>query len=180
MCSVVLRRLLFILSCVSLTCFYVTKLYLLNIRCFVFFFPSRRRNTRGALVTGVQTCALPIFQRRRQHVGDPGAEAVHQQDVGLAEQHQRKGAAEQQREGEPAPERSHRLRHACEGAGTPCHARRLTSRGEPFAASERQYAPIRTLRRTFISSRQRPVPSATQDSGSSAIITGRPVACRST
>src|SRR3546814_6087471 len=26
----------------------------------VFFFSSRRRHTRGALVTGVQTCALPI------------------------------------------------------------------------------------------------------------------------
>src|SRR3546814_6995848 len=29
---------------------------------FVFFFSSRRRHTRCALVTGVQTCALPIFQ----------------------------------------------------------------------------------------------------------------------
>src|SRR3546814_5500147 len=30
--------------------------------CFlVFFFSSRRRHTRCALVTGVQTCALPIF-----------------------------------------------------------------------------------------------------------------------
>src|SRR3546814_9690783 len=29
-----------------------------------FFFSSRRRNTRGALVTGVQTCALPIFTVR--------------------------------------------------------------------------------------------------------------------
>src|SRR3546814_7819411 len=29
--------------------------------CFcLFFFSSRRRHTRGALVTGVQTCALPI------------------------------------------------------------------------------------------------------------------------
>src|SRR3546814_4708307 len=28
---------------------------------FVFFFSSRRRHTRCALVTGVQTCALPIF-----------------------------------------------------------------------------------------------------------------------
>src|SRR3546814_1592016 len=28
--------------------------------CFVFFFSSRRRHTRCALVTGVQTCALPI------------------------------------------------------------------------------------------------------------------------
>src|SRR3546814_16609347 len=27
----------------------------------VFFFSSRRRHTRGALVTGVQTCALPIW-----------------------------------------------------------------------------------------------------------------------
>src|SRR3546814_15835094 len=30
---------------------------------FVFFFSSRRRHTRCALVTGVQTCALPIFYR---------------------------------------------------------------------------------------------------------------------
>src|SRR3546814_8317403 len=28
-----------------------------------FFFSSRRRHTRCALVTGVQTCALPIFPR---------------------------------------------------------------------------------------------------------------------
>src|SRR3546814_5064904 len=34
---------------VSLLCFY-----------FSFFFSSRRRHTRCALVTGVQTCALPI------------------------------------------------------------------------------------------------------------------------
>src|SRR3546814_8744000 len=30
---------------------------------YVFFFSSRRRHTRCALVTGVQTCALPIFAR---------------------------------------------------------------------------------------------------------------------
>src|SRR3546814_990662 len=30
-------------------------------RFFDFFFSSRRRHTRCALVTGVQTCALPIF-----------------------------------------------------------------------------------------------------------------------
>src|SRR3546814_10081658 len=29
-----------------------------------FFFSSRRRHTRCALVTGVQTCALPIYIRR--------------------------------------------------------------------------------------------------------------------
>src|SRR3546814_2571264 len=31
-----------------------------------FFFSSRRRHTRCALVTGVQTCALPISDRDRQ------------------------------------------------------------------------------------------------------------------
>src|SRR3546814_3289533 len=33
--------------------------------CFIviFFFSSRRRHTRCALVTGVQTCALPIYER---------------------------------------------------------------------------------------------------------------------
>src|SRR3546814_12860737 len=35
---------------------------------FFFFFSSRRRHTRCALVTGVQTCALPISQDRR-HLG---------------------------------------------------------------------------------------------------------------
>src|SRR3546814_6404339 len=30
-------------------------------RMFIFFFSSRRRHTRCALVTGVQTCALPIL-----------------------------------------------------------------------------------------------------------------------
>src|SRR3546814_2638983 len=29
--------------------------------CYCFFFSSRRRHTRCALVTGVQTCALPIW-----------------------------------------------------------------------------------------------------------------------
>src|SRR3546814_8976189 len=32
---------------------------------FLFFFSSRRRHTRCALVTGVQTCALPICSRSR-------------------------------------------------------------------------------------------------------------------
>src|SRR3546814_4230133 len=32
--------------------------------CPLFFFPSRRRHTRCALVTGVQTCALPICPLR--------------------------------------------------------------------------------------------------------------------
>src|SRR3546814_2425929 len=32
----------------------------------VFFFSSRRRHTRCALVTGVQTCALPIYPPERR------------------------------------------------------------------------------------------------------------------
>src|SRR3546814_2722043 len=31
----------------------------------LFLFSSRRRHTRCALVTGVQTCALPIFEQQR-------------------------------------------------------------------------------------------------------------------
>src|SRR3546814_2212687 len=33
-----------------------------------FFFSSRRRHTSCALVTGVQTCALPISRRRRSRL----------------------------------------------------------------------------------------------------------------
>src|SRR3546814_1131879 len=33
---------------------------------FYFFFASRRRHTRCALVTGVQTCALPIYPKAAQ------------------------------------------------------------------------------------------------------------------
>src|SRR3546814_4895734 len=35
--------------------------------CFFFFFSSRRRHTRCALVTGVQTCALPICKAGPRH-----------------------------------------------------------------------------------------------------------------
>src|SRR3546814_522475 len=41
--------------------------------CVLFVFSSRRRHTRCALVTGVQTCALPISDRRgRDQSRDPG------------------------------------------------------------------------------------------------------------
>src|SRR3546814_16780783 len=35
-----------------------------TVLCLFFFFSSRRRHTRCALVTGVQTCALPILAER--------------------------------------------------------------------------------------------------------------------
>src|SRR3546814_8686627 len=44
-------------------CFWFFCLVLYVVHVVVFFFSSRRRHTRCALVTGVQTCALPIFQR---------------------------------------------------------------------------------------------------------------------
>src|SRR3546814_8481146 len=37
---------------------------------FIFFFSSRRRHTRCALVTGVQTCALPISDVTDWNLGD--------------------------------------------------------------------------------------------------------------
>src|SRR3546814_8230611 len=39
-----------------------------------FFFSSRRRHTRCALVTGVQTCALPICQPGGRQPGRTGSE----------------------------------------------------------------------------------------------------------
>src|SRR3546814_2144533 len=42
----------------------------------MFFFSSRRRHTRCALVTGVQTCALPICNEVRMH-GPEGEVHTH-------------------------------------------------------------------------------------------------------
>src|SRR3546814_2989629 len=42
----------------------------------IFLFSSRRRHTRGALVTGVQTCALPIYPDRiANRIGEVAAAA---------------------------------------------------------------------------------------------------------
>src|SRR3546814_11534309 len=48
--------------------------------CFAFFFSSRRRHTRCALVTGVQTCALPISVPGMPEVFVAGDLASVQQD----------------------------------------------------------------------------------------------------
>src|SRR3546814_3701842 len=44
----------------SVLCVLVSYFFVV-VYCFFFFFSSRRRHTRCALVTGVQTCALPIL-----------------------------------------------------------------------------------------------------------------------
>src|SRR3546814_5233427 len=41
----------------------------MSCRLLVFFISSRRRHTRCALVTGVQTCALPISKRMKLDAG---------------------------------------------------------------------------------------------------------------
>src|SRR3546814_15085291 len=61
--------------------------------CVLFFFSSRRRHTRCALVTGVQTCALPIcstFPQGQEQTGNLGLcerlpeQLVHHGGIGLA------------------------------------------------------------------------------------------------
>src|SRR3546814_5485441 len=51
---------------------------------FLFFFSSRRRHTRCALVTGVQTCALPISGLRARHSDSRAKSGVDVSHVGLA------------------------------------------------------------------------------------------------
>src|SRR3546814_6596834 len=52
---------------------------LVCVDCYYFFFSSRRRHTRCALVTGVQTCALPICQHAWDERGD---EKIDQRYIG--------------------------------------------------------------------------------------------------
>src|SRR3546814_17785780 len=58
--------------------------------CSVFFFSSRRRHTRCALVTGVQTCALPICSDRRACL-DALRAARHERAGGLGLYERRQG-----------------------------------------------------------------------------------------
>src|SRR3546814_7074293 len=62
--------------------------------CSVFFFASRRRHTRCALVTGVQTCALPISGGLLSR-GHPGAATGAAQLVELVWQLQERGGKRQ-------------------------------------------------------------------------------------
>src|SRR3546814_4649603 len=49
-------------SCYSHCMFRAGSVYDKRVVLYLFFFSSRRRHTRCALVTGVQTCALPILE----------------------------------------------------------------------------------------------------------------------
>src|SRR3546814_6456435 len=64
---------------------------------FLFFFSSRRRHTRCALVTGVQTCALPIWFRDEREYA-----------VELAFGRGRPEAHQQREQHDESPHRDHR------------------------------------------------------------------------
>src|SRR3546814_2925896 len=52
--------------------------------CYELLFPRRGRHTRCALVTGVQTCALPICERKRRGASDdPSKYCMASEVVGL-------------------------------------------------------------------------------------------------
>src|SRR3546814_14255193 len=78
----------------------------------VFFFSSRRRHTRCALVTGVQTCALPICARAqgRERREPPASSSSREQRIALERQSMI-----------PPPEiiRVETARVACDGDGGP-------------------------------------------------------------
>src|SRR3546814_2958327 len=72
-----------------LVCFCV--LVVLSCSYILFFFSSRRRHTRCALVTGVQTCALPICWDAAHDINVLEAEAIRIHDEDL-EQNLKMGA----------------------------------------------------------------------------------------
>src|SRR3546814_3419264 len=65
-------------------------------RLLLFFCSSRRRHTRCALVTGVQTCALPIFHRQRQQLLHRNcAEGAQHEQGAMREVHHAEGAEDE-------------------------------------------------------------------------------------
>src|SRR3546814_1969203 len=60
--------------CYFSTCIIVRSLFCMWYLLLFFFFSSRRRHTRCALVTGVQTCALPIYVHPARGTGARSAE----------------------------------------------------------------------------------------------------------
>src|SRR3546814_6966004 len=76
-------------------CIFCSSSILFLVFVFFFFFSSRRRHTRCALVTGVQTCALPIFP--------PVGDVTEERGVGRRDDHIL-GIVERAAEGQPRPD----------------------------------------------------------------------------
>src|SRR3546814_4037925 len=57
----------------------------MRIYVIIFFFSSKRRHTGCALVTGVQTCALPILEVQKRNVERDALEA-NKSDIGWGSQ----------------------------------------------------------------------------------------------
>src|SRR3546814_13731174 len=108
-----------------------------------FFFSSRRRHTRGALVTGVQTCALPILDRVGGRLQHPLAGVGDDEVVALAAVEHREGslaaAARLQQLAEPGDD-AQRVERALAGVRRQRMAalpvlRRLHQGADDFAAA---------------------------------------------
>src|SRR3546814_303879 len=92
-----------------------------------FFFSSRRRHTRCALVTGVQTCALPISKTQAETEG--GRESA------IEDRNRTRRAAEQDMFGQGAVHRHRKTRHLCSMVGRHRHQ---TSAPPPKEKKERK------------------------------------------
>src|SRR3546814_2395291 len=112
-----------------------------------FFFSSRRRHTRCALVTGVQTCALPILAP-----ADADADAVHRGDRRLLE------PCDRARDAMQAPDLGHRpgdtgvahllYVHACaKGVSGACRPWKLRSVSPSSMRSEEHTSELQSLMR---------------------------------
>src|SRR3546814_13308692 len=85
-----------------------------------FFFSSRRRQTRCALVTGVQTCALPISIRPDPCAGGPGEGGRDRACELLPERRRR-----QPPQGHRLPRPRRRARSRADGQGRRSEERRV-------------------------------------------------------
>src|SRR3546814_19518780 len=103
-----------------------------EVLCVYLFFSSRRRHTRCALVTGVQTCALPIWKvacpatlalRRACEVSEAGLKAEMRLQVKATPRWRRKALASSHRRAKPRPLRRSEERRVGKECVSTCRSR---------------------------------------------------------